>query len=272
MYSLLLIYKVNHLLFKEKSKYSPKVWSPLNLAEDDLSLGNLKFILKGEINEVFRMKIPKELITNNIRNAPYYNAYLEMVEKHDLKIAAEKGSKKKSASKAVQSKKPEIAKQSKPVTAYGQAPVGGVAIRKPVAEATQQLPVTNGKGKAITTDELASQSLLDLHKPKRSTTTDQYVLHRRIPVTEEASTGPSTQLQDDISKKIFQDTLSPLDSTNVPRKIADSKRTNNGSGTEVLKIHEERGEEVSQTVVLEEKTNELNEGQAGSNPCKTPES
>nr|GFD05770.1 histone deacetylase 14 [Tanacetum cinerariifolium] len=47
--------------------------SPLNLVEDDLSIGNLKFVPKGEIDEVFGMQIPEELITDNIRNAPYYN-------------------------------------------------------------------------------------------------------------------------------------------------------------------------------------------------------
>ncbi|GJY83342.1 hypothetical protein Tco_0496718 [Tanacetum coccineum] len=84
--------------------------SPFNIAEDDLSLGNLKFVPKGEEDEVFGMKIPKELITDNIRNAPYYNAYMEMVAKHDHKIASEEGGKKKSASKADQSKKPASAK------------------------------------------------------------------------------------------------------------------------------------------------------------------
>ncbi|GJU50240.1 hypothetical protein Tco_1219795 [Tanacetum coccineum] len=74
--------------------------SPLNLAEDDHSLRNLKFVSKGETDEVFGMKIPKELIMDNIKNAPYYNAYLEMVAKHDQKIAAEEGGKKKSVSKA----------------------------------------------------------------------------------------------------------------------------------------------------------------------------
>nr|GEX18030.1 hypothetical protein [Tanacetum cinerariifolium] len=101
--------------------------SPLNLAEDDLSLGNLKFVPKGEIDEVFGMQIPKELITINIRNAPYYNAYLEM----------------------------------------GQAYVRGVAIREPVAEATRPLPMVEGKGKAIAMEEQASQSLLALPTPKR---------------------------------------------------------------------------------------------------------
>nr|GFD09098.1 histone deacetylase 14 [Tanacetum cinerariifolium] len=82
--------------------------SPLNLAEDDLSLGNLNFVPKGEINEVFGMKIPKELITDNIRNV-----YLEMVAKHDKKIAAKEGGKKKATSKADKSKKPASSKQSK---------------------------------------------------------------------------------------------------------------------------------------------------------------
>nr|GEU71890.1 copia protein [Tanacetum cinerariifolium] len=150
--------------------------SPLNLTKDNLSLRNLKFIPKGEIDEVFGMQIPKYLITNNIKNAPYYNAYLEMVTKHDKKIATKEGGKKKAAFKADKSKKPAKGKvgkvrkgkigfqlideeeqaehKPKPQTqseeydieraiqmslgyfqAPGQAPVGSVAIREPVAEA-----------------------------------------------------------------------------------------------------------------------------------------
>nr|GEV29520.1 histone deacetylase 14 [Tanacetum cinerariifolium] len=79
----------------------PRSRSPLNLAEDDLSLENLKFVPKDEIDEVFGMQIPKELITDNIKNAPYYNAYLEMVANHERIIAAVKeGGKKKTAPKA----------------------------------------------------------------------------------------------------------------------------------------------------------------------------
>nr|GEW71295.1 hypothetical protein [Tanacetum cinerariifolium] len=63
--------------------------SPLNLAEDDLSLGNLKFVPKGE-----------------------------MVAKHEQRIAAEKeGGKKKTAPKADKPMKPAPAKQAKPATA-----------------------------------------------------------------------------------------------------------------------------------------------------------
>nr|GFD23043.1 hypothetical protein [Tanacetum cinerariifolium] len=72
---------------------------------------------KGEIDEVFGTKTPEKLITDNIRNAPYYNAYLEMVAKHERGIAATKeGGKKKTTPKADKPVKPTPAKQAKPGT------------------------------------------------------------------------------------------------------------------------------------------------------------
>ncbi|GKC70475.1 hypothetical protein Tco_1116358, partial [Tanacetum coccineum] len=249
--------------------------SPFHLAEEDHRLGNLKFVPKGKEDEVFGMQIPKELIMNNIRNAPYYNAYLEIVAKHDQKTVAEEGGKKKSATKADKSKKPATAKQLKmkhvkeksrkpapvqksksplqlidkdestqlepePKPEY-QAPVGGVAIREPVAEATLQLPVVEGKGKAIATNEQAALSLLDLHKPKR---------------------------RNDTSANIVCETPSPADAETG----ADTDKVINEGDTKILNFGEEQGEDVDNQVNLEEKTAELNEGQAGSDPGKTPES
>ncbi|GJT08447.1 hypothetical protein Tco_0842909 [Tanacetum coccineum] len=161
--------------------------SLFHLAED-LRLGNLKFVPKGKEDEVFGMPIPNELISHNIRNAPYYNAYLEMVAKHDQKVAAEKEENKKTASvkqpksksatekscKPAPASKPKTAKEkpSKPSIAKppklkpfkeNQAHVGGVAIREPVAEATRPLPVVEGKGKAIVTEEQVpiTESIVD---------------------------------------------------------------------------------------------------------------
>ncbi|GKE10857.1 hypothetical protein Tco_1414408 [Tanacetum coccineum] len=91
--------------------------SPFHLAEEYLRLGNLKFIPKGEADEVFGMPIPNELISKNIKNAPYYNPYLEMVAKHDQKVAAEKEGNKKSASNKQPKLKPVIEKSSKPAPA-----------------------------------------------------------------------------------------------------------------------------------------------------------
>ncbi|GKB01995.1 hypothetical protein Tco_0830039 [Tanacetum coccineum] len=110
--------------------------SPFHLAEEDLRLGNLKFVSKGEIDEVFGMPIPNELISNNIRNASYYNAYLEMVAKHDQKVAAEKEGKKKSASTKQPKPKPAIEKSSKPAP----APKPKVTKEKPSKASTAKPP------------------------------------------------------------------------------------------------------------------------------------
>ncbi|GJU14192.1 hypothetical protein Tco_1136588 [Tanacetum coccineum] len=103
---------------------------------------------------------------------------------------------------------------------HGQAPGGGVAIREQVEEATRQLPMVEGKGKAIATDEQAAQSLLALHTPKR-----------RNAETE-----------------------------------ADTDITTSTVNTQVLYAEDVQGEEISHTLVLEEKTAKLDEGQARFDP------
>ncbi|GJT93406.1 hypothetical protein Tco_1082251 [Tanacetum coccineum] len=95
-----------------------------------------------------------------------------------------------------------------------EAPVGEVAIREP----------TSG--------------------PKGKSTTDQYIFQRRTPMTEEASTRPLPQPEDDTSANIVHDTPSPLDA-----EI--------GTGAEMSD---------------KERTDELDEGQAGSDPGNTLES
>nr|GEX76521.1 retrovirus-related Pol polyprotein from transposon TNT 1-94 [Tanacetum cinerariifolium] len=145
--------------------------SPLNHAEDDLSLRNLKFVPKGEIDEVFGMKIPKELITDNIRNAPYYNAYLEMVAKHERGItAAKEGGKKKTTPKAEKPVKHAPAKQAKP--------------------ATTKQPKLN---------------------PVKEKPTKPTPIQKADKATKEASTGPSAQPQDDTSINIVRETPSLID-------------------------------------------------------------
>nr|GEV92133.1 histone deacetylase 14 [Tanacetum cinerariifolium] len=234
-----------------KHNINQRSGSSFNMAEDDHYLGNLKFVPKCKKDKVFGMQIPKELITNNIRNAPYYNSYLEMVVKHDYKITAEEGGKKKSTSKADQSKKPATAKQPKPVSSKQSKPAPGkqpklvkekstkpTPSKKASKGITKKLLTVEGKGKGIATDEQVAQSLLDLNKPKKKSTRDQLFLKRHTPATEEASTGPSAQPEDDTSANTVHDTLSPTD----------------------------------RNMYLEEKTAEINEGQAGSDPGKTPES
>ncbi|GKD34058.1 hypothetical protein Tco_1249567, partial [Tanacetum coccineum] len=123
-------------------------------ASEDLRLGNLKFFPKVEEDEVFGMPITNELISNNIKNTPYYNAYLEMVTKHyDSTRCIRKG-------------------------------------------------------------------------------------RKRTPTTKEASTGPSTQPQDDTFANIVCDSPSPADA----EIRAESDNTNSGGDIEILQIAEEIGE------------------------------
>nr|GFB32785.1 hypothetical protein [Tanacetum cinerariifolium] len=110
------------------------------------------------------------------------------------------------------------------IQAQSQAHVGGVAIREPIAEATQPLPVVEGKGKAIVTEEQAAHLLLALHTPKSRSTTNQFIFQRWTLAIEASLTGPSAQAYDDTSANIFYDSPSPTDA----KTCAASEKTNSG--------------------------------------------
>nr|GEX04214.1 integrase, catalytic region, zinc finger, CCHC-type, peptidase aspartic, catalytic [Tanacetum cinerariifolium] len=166
----------------------------------------------GEIHFVLRMAM------NNLYHP--WRAILSMINQcltgktsSPTKKAAKEGGKKKTTPKADKPVKPAPTKQAKPATAkqpkpkpimptpiqksgkgkislesfqaQGQVHVGGVAIREPVEEATHPLPVVEGKGKAIATEEQAAQSLLALHTPKRRI--------RETPSPVDAKTGTDTE-------------------------------------------------------------------------------
>ncbi|GJR58824.1 hypothetical protein Tco_1500986 [Tanacetum coccineum] len=97
--------------------------SPRHLPGDDFLLGNLKFIPKGETDEVFGMAIPKPLITEAIQQSSYYPKYLEMVAKNTKKTPQDSASKqsvhgtKHAPPKRltpVKPTKPALVKQTKP--------------------------------------------------------------------------------------------------------------------------------------------------------------
>ncbi|GJY72208.1 hypothetical protein Tco_0475911 [Tanacetum coccineum] len=152
--------------------------SPFHLAEEDLRLGNLKFVSKGKIDEVFGMPIPNELISNNIRNAPYYNAYLEMTSSAKPPKAqawpkkVTKATPLQNLAMAHSEPEPEhqgegeefdmeraIQMSLESFQAQGHARVRGVAIQEPIAEAIRPLPVVEGKG------EIRGNVLHNLSRP-----------------------------------------------------------------------------------------------------------
>nr|GEV86716.1 hypothetical protein [Tanacetum cinerariifolium] len=221
--------------------------SPIHVRGNDFLLGNLKFVPKGEKDEVFGMPIPKDVKKKTVSLADKSKKHAPAKQTKHVKEKTTKPPPKKKIHKG------KVAKVRK---AHGQVPVGGMDIREPVAETTRQLHVVEVKGKDIATDEQAAQSLLDLHKPKKKSVTDQYIFLRRNPVTKKVSTGPSAAPYNDTSANIVCDTPSLADA----ETDADSEKTNI------------EGEDMSNKVDLEEKTTELDEGHAGSDPGKTPES
>ncbi|GJT69104.1 hypothetical protein Tco_1028390 [Tanacetum coccineum] len=100
---------------------------------DDFLLGNLKFVPKGEKDEVFGMTIPKHLITEAIQQSLYYQQYLNMVSKQPK---ANKGVKKKTASEIEKPKKPAPVKKMKLVKekpykpSSSKKPVKGRVVKK----------------------------------------------------------------------------------------------------------------------------------------------
>ncbi|GJW61506.1 hypothetical protein Tco_0110841 [Tanacetum coccineum] len=150
-----------------------------------------------------------------------------------------------------------------------QAPVGEVAIREPATSGIiQRLPVVEDNGKGIAIDEQAKQPLLELQKLKKKSTTYQYIFQRQTPVTHDVTTGPSAQPEDDAFANVVHDTPSPTDA----KTGADTERSNSEADTKILDVVEEQGEDVSNTVALEERTVELDEGHARSDPSNTLES
>nr|GEV70427.1 hypothetical protein [Tanacetum cinerariifolium] len=103
---------------------------------------------------------------------------------------------------------------------------------------------------------------------KEVSTTDKYIFRWRTPVNEEASIGLSAQTWDDTSTNVVRDTPSPANA----KTGADTENSNSEGDTEIFNVDEERGENISNTVALEERTIKLDKGQAGLDPGNTLES
>ncbi|GKD15942.1 hypothetical protein Tco_1205100 [Tanacetum coccineum] len=94
--------------------------------------------------------------------------------------------------------------------------------------------------------------------------------------------APEPQVKDDeynlqrgiqMSLESFQ---APVGEVSIPpadaKTGADMEKSNSEADTKILNVGEEQGEDVSNTMALEERTVEIDEGKAGSDPGKTPES
>nr|GEV55213.1 retrovirus-related Pol polyprotein from transposon TNT 1-94 [Tanacetum cinerariifolium] len=255
-----------------------------------LRLGNLKFVPKGEVDEVFGMTIPNELISNNIRNEgtkktasakqpkpmPAIEKSTKPTPAPKLKATKERLSKASTAKppkpkpakeKSTKTTPPQKSEPEPKLEHQGKGDKDDMELAIQM-KATQPLPVVEGKGKAIVTEEQHAHSPLALYTPKKRSTMDQFIFQRRTPAIEAYSTGPSAQAQDDTCANIICDSPSLADA----KICAASEKTNNESDTEILQINEEQEKDVDEQVNLKEKTDELDQGQARSDPGRTLES
>ncbi|GJR58396.1 hypothetical protein Tco_1500558 [Tanacetum coccineum] len=263
---------------------------------DHLLLGN-----KGGMDEVFGMAIPRDLITEAIQNSKYYKKYLEMAARKPRQpttTTGEEGEKKKKAPEANKSKQPSPAKQTKPVKEKTSKPTPSKKIHK-----GRVMKVRKEKRSGHLVDEEDEESQ---PATKPQVEDDEYNLQRgiqmileslheqgqgrqapvggvairetnpgliqKLPEVEGKGKGIVSEEKDDTSANVVYDTSSPADSTNDVNNVADMELSTSKADTEILNVDEEHGKEVSHTVALEERTVKLDEGQAGSDPGKTPES
>lgn len=70
------------LYLQQEHQFHPRRESLLHLESDEHVVGYLKFTAKGTNKEVFGMNIPETLITSDMREAPYYQEYLDKVTAH----------------------------------------------------------------------------------------------------------------------------------------------------------------------------------------------
>nr|GEW04997.1 hypothetical protein [Tanacetum cinerariifolium] len=261
---------------------------------DDYLIGNLKFVLKGEKDEVFGMTIPKHLITETIQQSPYYQQYLEMAARKPN--ATEKG-KEKTVSEVVRSKRPALVKQPKPDSAKQSK-----SLKKKPSKVTASRKVHKGKSrlKLIDEDEEVQHKLepqdeetdadleralklsLDSSQPQGQIEDEDADLELALkmsldsfqaqsqgpekvkPLHDDTTSGPSSQPQDDTSEKVVQEISSPSYSISVDDKESDFERTNSGTEAEVEKVDKEQDPEPMQIA-------ESAEDQAGTYPGKIHE-
>ncbi|GJV19765.1 retrovirus-related pol polyprotein from transposon TNT 1-94 [Tanacetum coccineum] len=198
--------------------------------------------------------IPKELTTEAIQNSSYYQQYLEMVAR---KPTSKDGVKFKSLKEIVYYRLVDKEEEEPQPAPEPQIEDDEYNLQRGI-----QMSLELFKEPSV------EWLFMNLPQPKKKSTMDQYIFQRRTPVTEEASTGPSTQPQDDTFANVVCDTPSPTD----VETQADTKNSNSEGATEILNVYEERRENVSNTVALEERTVELDKGHAGSNLGNTLES
>ncbi|GJS84261.1 hypothetical protein Tco_0750802 [Tanacetum coccineum] len=252
---------VNNLGYLEELQFVSKMGrhnihrrpqSPIHITADDYPLNNLKFVSKGGVDEVFGMPIPKDLITDSIRNSDYYKKYMEMATckpRQPTTMTGEEVETKKKAPKDGKSTQPAPAKQPKPAKKKTSKPTPSKKIRKrkrynhlvneedekgqPASEPQVENNEYNlQRGIQMSLESLQAQGQVRqapvygvaIHEPDSAIT--------RILLDVEGKG------KDDTSVNVVHDILSPADSTNDAETAADMEQSNIKMDTEILNVVE----------------------------------
>nr|GEU31517.1 retrovirus-related Pol polyprotein from transposon TNT 1-94 [Tanacetum cinerariifolium] len=178
--------------------------SPFHLAEEDLRLGILKFISKGEVDE---------------------------------------GGKKKPAT-AKQSKSKHAKEKSRKPTPVSKPKVTKENLTKPSPAKHSKMGKVKNIHKEKSTLQLIDEDEPTQPEPEHQGEGEEF----DTPVTEEASTGPFTQPQDDTSANIVCESPSPANAETG----AVTDKTNSGGNTEILQIDEDQGKDVDNQEFMDE--------------------
>ncbi|GJV67671.1 hypothetical protein Tco_1483180 [Tanacetum coccineum] len=242
-------------------------------ARDDFLLGNLKFISKGETDEVFGMAIPKQLITQAIQQSSYYPKYLEMVAKNMKKTPQESASKQpEPAPKCVPPKKPTTT-----------TPKPSFQLVDEDDEA-QQEPVPQGEGDDPAL-ELAKKMSLDAHQEKGEGEGADADIERAIKLSLDPSFLPQGQapvggvaIRDPVSEttpklpEVVGKGKAIVTEEQVAHSLIDlSKKKKSGTEAAAPKGDKEQGEVASSTVTSGVGISVRTEDQAGSDLRKAHE-
>nr|GEV40881.1 hypothetical protein [Tanacetum cinerariifolium] len=214
--------------------------SPRHVTGDDFLFGNLKFVPKGEKHKVFRMPIPKELIIEAIQKSEYYKQYVEIAAR---KVQPKEGGKKKTTPKADKPITPAPAKQPKPKPVKEKS-TKPPPLQKATKGKVQKVRKGKIPLKLIDEDEGAyGQALVGgvaIREQVEGPPENSLWLKRCTLATKEAFTGPSAQPQDDASTNIVHDSPSPVDAETG----ADTDITTNTANTEVLYAEDVQDDEL----------------------------
>ncbi|GJS93352.1 hypothetical protein Tco_0800320 [Tanacetum coccineum] len=272
--------------------------SPCHLPGDDFLLGNLKFISKGETDEVFGMAIPKQLITQAIQQSSYYPKYLEMVAKNTKKTPQDSASKQpEPATKRAPPKKPTTTTPVKPTkppsSKQPKSPTKKPSKRKlpqkvrkgkpsfqlvDEDDEAQQEPVPQGEGEGEGADadiERAIKLSLDPsflpqgQAPVGGVAIRDPVSETTPKLPEVVGKGKAIVTEEQVAHSLID--LSKKKMVHESSSTTDSERIESETEAAAPKGDKEQGEVASSTVTSGVGISVHTEDQAGSDPGKTHE-